>query len=241
MLGTFYLHHHRILSDERLLFFSIFFNYCKISVIWYSIYCPSNCEFPCENTHRMVQYAWKVVQADWRHKIAHRVARRLAAHGQESQATERKKSGKHSCTGNGKPADQYIPHHFPNDLFRSGHARTGRSIAVVCKTAKKFFYLFSTVERAQARKRTHNLYRRMRGLTWHLLGSLFRINSLPAVLLSITFAPFVRNKLQQLYFSTWHRWIHICEMFSSQATAERSKWFCSSKMPTDRQTASARC
>ena len=140
-------------------FFQFFFNYCKISVIWYSIYCPSNCEFPCENTHRMVQYAWKVVQADWRHKIAHRVARRLAAHGQESQATERKKSGKHSCTGNGKPADQYIPHHFPNDLFRSGQARTGRSIAVVCKTAKKFLLLF--------------FYGggRMRGLTWRVLGS----------------------------------------------------------------------
>ena len=130
---------------------------------------------------------------------------------------------------------------FPQ-WFVSIRAREDRSIdRGRVQNGKEIFYLFSTVERAQARKRTHNLYRRMRGLTWHVLGSLFRINSLPAVLLSITFAPFVRNKLQQLYFSTWHRWIHICEMFSSQATAERSKWFCSSKMPTDRQTASARC
>ena len=41
-----------------------------------------------------------------------------------------------------QPTYQYIPHHFPNDLCRSGPARTDRSIAVVGKTAKKFLLLF---------------------------------------------------------------------------------------------------
>ena len=41
-----------------------------------------------------------------------------------------------------QPTYQYIPHHFPNYLCRSGPARTDRSIAVVGKTAKKFLLLF---------------------------------------------------------------------------------------------------